>query len=176
MLTAKQETIIEELVEYGSNRFGFNTDRTAHLLLVCTGDRPGCLFTVKNKEQLEFIKGKIDKLDLYYKEQKRGLYITNNKSLMQDFSKSDTYSIGTLCGYPEQAIEFYQDSDYPVSDFDLFIKNETNYSLKEFDDKTSCIEYIPSPTQEGIEEALQRQQKYESTITSYSSIIPIRFI
>lgn len=179
MLPTKQKTILNEIKEYGSNNFGFDTTRLNALLLVCTNDRTGCLFTVDNKEQLNFLKQKIDALDLYYKEQQNGplgLYITNSKSLLSNLSESDPYSVGKLFGYPEDAIEFYQNSDDPLTEFDEFLENETEYSVSEFEDKISQIEYIPSPTQSGIEEALRRQKQYENTLSSYSSIIPSKFI
>lgn len=179
MLSTEQKNILQELQEYGSNNFGFDSSRVSHILLVCTGDRDGCLFTVDDKNQFKFLLEKLEALDLHYKEQENGplgVYITNDKSLLRQFSESDTYSKGKLFGYPEDAIEFYQNSTDPLTEFENFLEEDTKYSISEFNDKTNHIEYIPSPTQRGIEEALQRQQQYESTIKSYSSIIPSRFI
>lgn len=179
MLSTEQKNILNEIKEYGSNNFGFDTTRITALLLVCTKDRDGCLFTVDNKEQLNFLKQKIDALDLYYEEQQNGplgLYITNSKSLLSNLSELDPYSVGKLFGYPEDAIEFYQNSNDPLTEFEEFLENETKYSGAGFYDKISQVEYIPSPTQSGIEEALQRQQKYESTLKSYPSIIPSKYI
>lgn len=173
-LSSAEKSVIRDVIEYGTRgteSFGFNTGRALPLTLVLLGERDGCLFSVTEESEAEFLEETFSSAGLSFEQSnKNGIYrffIAKSDSHLRRNTIGEGRPDGEFFGYPEDAIEFYCSSSDPVEEFEEFMRR-SSYSFASWGDKTPLIEYIPAPSEESIIEALEREKQYEKALHSAS--------
>lgn len=169
-LSSAEKSCVEEFIEYGSDKWGFDTGRALPMTLVFLGERDGCLIGASDSEDMEFLRELFDKYGIPYKEASNdAFFVAKSSSHLSRYdplgSDRDT---GRFLGYPEDAVDFYVNNSDRVSEFHSFIQNESSISEGEWGDKAFLIEYVPCPNEKSVQAALDRQKQYESALRSAS--------
>jgi len=170
-LTSSEKEAIEQIIEYGIDTFGFNTTRVLPLTLVLLGERDGCLIGVTEKEEAEFLEDTLSNAGISFNKDTSKNYrffIAKSDSHLTKNSVGEGRPDGEFFGYPDDSIEFYCSSSDPVKEFEEFMRNSSSHSFESWGDKTPLIEYIPAPTEESVEQALEREKSYENALRSAS--------
>lgn len=170
-LSSTEKSFIESFIDYGVEKFGFDTGRSLPITLVFLGERDGCLVGVSDADDADFVRGLLSDCNIPYAEDDKnsGFYIAKSSSHLSRHnplgSATDT---GEFFGYPADAIEFYENDSKQLITFEAYLTDETSMSIEEWADKVFLIEYIPAPTAVSVEQALERQEQYEQALRSVS--------
>lgn len=171
-LSSAERNTIREIIAFGTDTFGFDTGRVLPLTLVLVGERDGCLFSVTERDEANFLEDVFESADIPFEQKDDSgtlyrFFIAKSASHLRQNSVGEGRSDGEFFGYPEDAIEFYCSSSDPVSEFESYMR-QSSYSFASWSDKTPLIEYIPAPSDSSIDEALRREERYEKALQSAS--------
>jgi len=168
-----------------------------HLLLLVIGEKEGVLIMSADKEQRKVIEEFCRELGLEMKVvegEKRSLldkilgrsspmnrdsiYITRNSerfTILEDskgmFTGFSSRAVGEFLGYPEKAINFYEENDVPGMEFEEGLKELTDkdiFSESELE-LLDLLDYVTSPEKESIQEALEVAKSREKALQRLDS-------
>lgn len=168
-LSSSEISCIEEFIEYGVDKWGFNTGRALAMTLVFLGERDGCLVGASDSEDADFLRELFDEYGVSYKEDtsNNAFFVSKSSSHLSRYDPlGSDRELGKFLGYPEDAIDFYVNNSDRVDKFTSFIKNESSISESEWEDKSFLIEYVPCPNSSSVQGAIDRQKQYERALSS----------
>lgn len=170
-LSSSEKEVVEQFIEYGTDKFGFDTGRALPLTLVFLGERDGVLIGAGDSEDEQFIESLLDEHGVPYKKDSsnNAFFISKSSSHLSRYNPTGSAKqTGKFLGYPDDAIEAYANRSDPLGDFSQLLEEKSNMSESKWSDKAFLIEYIPAPTEEGLQESLDCQKRYEKALRSAS--------
>lgn len=181
-LSSAEREAVREFIEFGTDTFGFDTGRALPLALVLLGERDGCLISCTEASEAEFVESCLSDADIPYLRDDAGnlrrFFVAKSERHLRSNSVGEGRPDGKFFGYPDDSIEFYCSSSDPVGEFEEFMR-DSQYDFDSWGDKTPLIEYIPAPSASSIEEALEREERYERALKScsvdFSAVMQYRF-
>lgn len=115
----------------------------------------------------------LDALELEYYTEKRSesayqMYVTDDKAHLDYYTPlEDKESLGKFFDYPREDVEWFTEEEKRAAarEFEKqFPEEELPHSLEEYKRKTWLVEFVPKPTPERIENAVQVQEQYEQAL------------
>lgn len=172
-LTSEQKQFIEELSDYATDTFGFDTKAVHMAALVFLGERDGCLIGVDDSNELEYLTDLCEEYDIPYTSESSGIFLAASSShLSRNNPKhADARTTGEFLGYPDDAIEFYIGESNPIEKYEEFMKNHSTLTLPDVE-RLDFIEYIPAPSEEAVQRAKDREQSYKSALSRCGVSLP----
>lgn len=173
-LSTSHQDVVRDFIEYGKSEFGFSTHKALVISLVLTGERDGCLIGVSDSNRADKLKEILgDSVPYEYNKSRSDhqFYIGKSEKHINKYkpASAGARKIGKFFGYPDSAIDFYVNNYDRTEQYEDFLESDDSpITPAEESDKLFLIEYIPEPSESGIQEALDRQKRYETVLNSLS--------
>lgn len=165
-LSEQQKQFVEEYLEFATNTFGVDSTGVLNAVLVCMGERDGCLTGLQD-ENAEFVTDLCEEYIIPYASDNNGVFFAKSDSHLSRYHPvgADAKTTGNFLGYPEAAIEFYDIHPDPASDSDRFLSESSTFDESDWSD-WYLIGYIPESTEEAYQKAERKQKQYEEALRS----------
>lgn len=172
ILTSTQQESIERFIEHGENDDGLKIMKAVRLALVMAGEYDGCLLKVSNESDKQLIVSILEETNLPYKYEQVGpihrFFIAKSQTHMEKYSIEGDEDRGLFFGYPEESIDYFESIEDSSEFTEELDSSDELPSSKEFYNRTELIRYIPAPTPESIERAMQREEHYREILSEMS--------